>query len=89
MTRWSGTDTFVLGDSFNVFYQDDGYATITDFNYLDDYIEVKGTSSQYSLEVVNWIGDSAQDVAIFYGDDAIGVVQDYTNINFTRDFLFV
>ncbi|MDJ0636494.1 MAG: M10 family metallopeptidase [Xenococcaceae cyanobacterium MO_188.B29] len=89
LTGESGTDTFVLGDSSNVFYQGDGYATITDFNYLDDYIEVRGTSSQYSLEVGNWIGDSAQDVAIFYGNDAIGVVQDYTNVNFTRDFLFV
>jgi len=27
--------------------------------------------------------------AIYYGNDLIGVVQDSTNVSFTRDFVFV
>ncbi|MDJ0534572.1 MAG: matrixin family metalloprotease [Xenococcaceae cyanobacterium MO_207.B15] len=89
LTGGTGTDTFVLGDSSEVFYQGNGYATITDFNWLYDYIEVQGTSSEYSLGFGNLIGGSAQDTAIFYDGDAIGVVQDYTNVNINRDFVFV
>ncbi|MDJ0687196.1 MAG: M10 family metallopeptidase [Xenococcaceae cyanobacterium MO_188.B32] len=85
----TGVDTFVLGNSSNVFYRGNGYATIADFNWLSDYIEVKGTSSQYWLEFGNWTGTSADDTAIFYGEDAIGVVQDNIDVSITRDFLFV
>ena len=89
LTGGSGSDTFVLGNSSNAFYQGNSYATITDFNWLFDYIEVKGTSSQYSLEFGNWTGSYAQDTAIFYGNDAIAVVQDNTNVNINNDFVFV
>ena len=89
LTGGEGTDTFVLGDSSNAFYRGNGYANIADFNWLSDYIEVKGTSSQYSLEVGNWIGTSADDTAISYGDDVIGIVQDNTNVVITENFLFV
>ena len=61
---------------------------LTDFNGSYDYIQVKGTSSQYSLQEGNWIGGSAQDTAIFYNGDAIGVVQDNTNVSFDRGFFF-
>ncbi|MEA5596759.1 M10 family metallopeptidase C-terminal domain-containing protein [Rivularia sp. UHCC 0363] len=88
LTGEAGYDTFVLGDSSNVFYQGDEYARITDFNWQYDYIQVSGTSNQYSLKNGNWFGSSAQDTAIFFGNDAIAVVQD-TNINFESDFLFV
>ena len=89
LTGETGNDTFVLGESSNVFYQGDEYAIITDFNWQYDYIQVSGTSSQYSLETANWFGSSAEDTAIFFGNDAIAVVQDSTNVNFDRDFLFV
>ena len=89
LTGNSGIDTFVLGDSSGVFYQGNGYATITDFNWILDSIEVKGSSSNYSLGYGNWIGGYAQDTAIFYRGDAIGVVQDSTNVNINRDFVFV
>ena len=89
LTGGEGTDIFVLGDSYEAYYQDNGYATITDFNWLYDWIRVHGSSSDYSLGFGNWVGDSAQDTAIFYRNDAIAVVQDSTNVNFNRDFVFV
>ena len=89
LTGETGNDTFVLGESSNVFYQGDEYARITDFNWQYDYIQVSGTSSQYSLGTGNWVGSSAEDTAIFFGNDAIAVVEDSTSVNFERDFLFV
>jgi hypothetical protein len=88
LTGGTGTDTFVLGDTSNVFYRGDGFARITDFDWRYDYIQVRGTSSQYSLQSGNWFGNAALDTAIFFGNDAIGVVQDSTNVSFTRDFIF-
>ena len=85
----SGYDTFALGDSSSVFYQGDGYATIADFNWEYDYIQVNGSSNQYSLSTGNWAGSSALDTAIFFGNDVIAVVQDSTNVDFDRDFRFV
>ena len=89
LTGGEGTDIFVLGDSYEAYYQGNGYATITDFNWVLDLIEVHGSSSDYSLGFGNWVGGSAQDTAIYYGNDAIGVIQDSTNVNFNRDFVFV
>lgn len=83
----SGIDTFVLGNSSSAFYQGNDYARITDFNWRDDYIQVKGVSSQYSLQSGNWFGGSALDTAIYFGNDAIGVVQDSTNLNLAN-FVF-
>jgi Ca2+-binding RTX toxin-like protein len=89
LTGGSGTDTFVLGESSGVFYKGSSYATVTDFNWEYDYFQVKGVASQYSLQFANWIGGSNKDTAIYNGSDLIGLVQDTTNINFTRDFIFV
>lgn len=88
LTGGTGTDTFVLGEASNVFYRGDGYARITDFDWRNDYIQVRGTSNQYSLQSGNWFGSAALDTAIFFGNDAIGVVQDSTNVSFARDFIF-
>jgi serralysin len=74
LTGGIGTDAFVLGQSSGAFYQGNGYATITDFYWVDDYIQARG---------------SAKDTAIYYGNDLLGVVQDTTNVSFTRDFIFV
>lgn len=88
LTGGTGIDNFVLGFSSGVLYQGDGYALITDFNWEYDYIQVNGVSSQYSLEIGNWLGNSAQDTAILFESDLIAVVQDSTSVNFDRDFIF-
>lgn len=86
----TGYDTFVLGDSNKVYYQGQGYAVINDWDYTSDYIQARGSSSQYSLQYGNYgFGTSAQDTAIYYGTDVIGYIQDSTNVSFTRDFQFV
>lgn len=84
----TGNDIFILGYSSEVFYEGNGYASITDFDGTYDYIQVKGTASEYSLGFDNWIGGSAQDTAIFYRGDAIGVVQDNTSVSLDRNFIF-
>ncbi len=89
LTGGTGSDTFVLGNSSGAFYRGAANATITDFNWMYDYIQVKGVASQYSLRFANWIGGASRDTAIYYGNDLLGVVEDTTNINFGRDFIFV
>ncbi len=85
----AGSDTFILGGSWGVSYRGLGYATITDWNQPSDWIEVKGTISQYSLGTGNWAGDSATDTGVYYGSDLIAVVQDSTNVSLSNDFRFV
>jgi Ca2+-binding RTX toxin-like protein len=84
----SGSDTFVLGGSWGVSYRGRGYATIKDWD-ISDWIEVRGSRSQYSLQTGNWKGGSATDTGVYFGTDLIAVVQDTTNVSFSRDFLFV
>ena len=86
-----GSDTFVLGNDFSVFYyQGDGYATITDWDASSDYIEVVASPGRYSLRAENITGTSALDTAIYLGSgsDLIAVVQDSTNVDLAR-FVFV
>ncbi len=71
-----------------------GYAIITDWDASSDYIEVLGSSSQYELDFSqSWAGTSANDTGIYYigggGRELIGVVQDTTNVDISRDFTFV
>ncbi len=54
----AGSDTFVLGGYWGVSYQGWGFATITDWDASSDYIEVKGSSSQYTLKLESWSGSS-------------------------------
>ncbi len=84
----SGYDTFVIGDSQSVFYQGLGFATITDWNSSYDMIQAKGSSSQYSFGTGNWSGSNALDTEIYFGNDLIAVVEDTTNVSFSRDFIF-
>lgn len=85
----AGNDTFVLGGNWGVSYQGAGFATIEDWDWTSDYIEVFGSSNQYNLLYENLIGTLAPDTAIYYGTDLIGVVQDSTNVAMARDFIFV
>ncbi|RUT08285.1 hypothetical protein DSM106972_014530 [Dulcicalothrix desertica PCC 7102] len=89
LTGGSGSDTFALGNSSGVFYRGSGYATITDFSAGFDKIAVRGIANQYSLRTVSGVGGSNYDTAIYFGNDLIGVVQDTTNVNLSRDFRFV
>jgi serralysin len=90
----AGVDTFILGGSWGVSYQGNGYALITDWNSSSDYIEARGSASQYTFRFGDFgIGGSASDTAIYYtgngGSDLIALVQDSNNVSFTRDFRFV
>ncbi|HEY9669178.1 MAG TPA: calcium-binding protein [Coleofasciculaceae cyanobacterium] len=94
LTGGGGKDYFVLGGSWGVSYSGNdyyqgGYATITDWNWEHDLIEVSGSIYQYSLSYDNYgIGSSAyNDTAIWYGNDLIGIVQDSTNVSIARDFI--
>lgn len=89
-------DDFILGGSWGVSYVEtaNGYAIIADWEWQYDWIEVRGTSSQYELDYSqNWSGTSDNDTGIYYtgdgGRELIGVVQDSTNVLFGRDFIFV
>lgn len=68
LTGGSGVDTFVLGDSDRLYYNDSdplyddpyyGYAVITDFDTSEDIIQLKGSAEFYSLD--------------FYTDDSGGI----------------
>lgn len=90
----AGYDTFVLGDNSpygGVFYNEpgDGYAIIADWNSAEDWIQVRGSVSQYNLKFTNVRGSSALDTEIYYGSERIGLVQDSTDVSFSRDFKFV
>ncbi|MBW4673742.1 MAG: hypothetical protein KME52_06885 [Desmonostoc geniculatum HA4340-LM1] len=88
----AGADTFSLGynGSFTeIQYLGSGYAIITDFKHLEnDKIRVGGSSSNYRLQTIYLVGNSAADTGIYYGSDLIGVVQDTTNVSIARDFKF-
>ncbi|HEY9768464.1 MAG TPA: hypothetical protein V6C71_08115 [Coleofasciculaceae cyanobacterium] len=79
-----GADTFILGDVSSVFYEQVGFATITDFESTEeDKLQVFGTSSDYSLSEF----DGGTD--IYYQDDLIGYVANTTNVSLQNDFIFV
>ncbi len=65
----AGADTFVIGDSFERYYLDDGYAWIRDFNGFEgDKILVHGSTSDYSLRVVG------SDIDLLYNDDVVASI---------------
>lgn len=84
----AGSDTFVLGGSFGVEYEGNGYATIGDWNPASDYIQVGGYSSLYSFGYADLSGSSALDTQIYYNNNLIANVQDTTNVSISRDFKF-
>lgn len=85
----SGSDVFVLGSRDRIHYRGASYATIRDWNYAEDWIQVRGSASQYRLVTGNWTGSLSRDTAIVYDNDIIGLVQDSTNVSLSRDFKFV
>lgn len=91
LTGGAGSDTFCLGDGARgCFYTGNASnnAVITDFDYQLDYIQVQGVASDYRLQTGNWGGSAAMDTALYKGNDCIALIQDTTNVNFSRDFMF-
>lgn len=85
----TGIDTFVLGNAGQgVFYKGLGYAVIADYNFRDDYIQLRGNASQYQLSI------QGNDTSILQNGDLIGVVKNVTDLSLTprpgrADFKFV
>lgn len=86
----TGADTFVLGNTRQgMFYLGNGQATILDYNFRDDYIQLRGNASQYRL------AREGNDTLIqTTGGDTLGVVKNVTDLSFNvtssrRDFKFV
>jgi Ca2+-binding RTX toxin-like protein len=93
LTGGAGVDQFILGDPNNVYYNDGSsltpgtgdYALIVDFSAGQDKIQLKGSASNYGLNVV------ASNTQIFLDNDGIagftakdelvGVVQGSTGLN--------
>ncbi|MEM7761308.1 MAG: M10 family metallopeptidase C-terminal domain-containing protein [Cyanobacteria bacterium P01_A01_bin.40] len=83
LTGGDGADTFALGDSFGAYYQDFGFATITDFDWIEvDKIQVFGTSSDYTIENI----DNSTD--IYFQDDLIGSITNTNDVLLSFDFEF-
>ncbi len=98
LTGGNGADTFEIGSFADAYYYEeglygaDGYAVITDFNWLEgDKIQAHGSASDYNLTTSNWSGTSALDTGIYYQGDLIAVVQDRSGsqILLPNDFNFV
>ena len=80
----AGADVFVLGDDSNAFYQEAGYATITDFASIEgDKLQAFGSIDDYSLSEYNDGTD------IYYQDNLIGYVANTADITLESDFAFV
>jgi len=86
----TGADTFVLGNTRQgMFYLGDGQATIADYNFRDDYIQLRGNASQYRLT------RQGNDTLIqTTGGDTLGLVKNVTDLSFNvtssrSDFKFV
>jgi hypothetical protein len=89
MTGGFDADTFVLGDANRVFYQGEGYATITDFDWREgDKIQVHGRQG-YTLGSGNYVGTTDRDTLLYYNNDLIAVIQDTTDVNLANDFTFI
>ncbi|MEG4838074.1 peptidoglycan DD-metalloendopeptidase family protein [Microcoleus sp. B9-D4] len=87
----TGADTFVLGNTRQgMFYQGNGQATIADYNFRDDYIQLRGNASQYRLT-----RQGNNDMLIqTTGGDTLALVKNVTDLSFNvtssrRDFKFV
>lgn len=97
LTGGTGADRFILGDTANVFYDDNNttnpgfgdLATVRDFNSNGDTIELKGPPEDYLLQSV------AGNTRIFVDkpgaeqDEIIGIVQGASTLRLdSNDFLF-
>lgn len=86
----TGADTFVLGNTRQgMFYLGNGQATIVDYNFRDDYIQLRGNASQYRL-----INQGNDKVIQTTGGDTLAIVKNVPDLSFNvtssrQDFKFV
>jgi Ca2+-binding RTX toxin-like protein len=96
-----GKDTFVLGDTSQVFYSDGktdtsgltDYAVIADFNKKKDQIQLKGTATDYVLGAVptsvGLTGTAIYQTVNGSINELIGVVSGVNVTDFSTGFTFV
>lgn len=84
----TGQDRFILGDRSQSFYTGNGYAVITDFRASDGDKIVLNGNQPYGLSFGNLSGGGALDTLISTASgDIIGVIQDTTQVVFSRDLV--
>jgi Ca2+-binding RTX toxin-like protein len=98
LTGGLGIDRFILADNYNIYYDDrnittagnNDYATIADFNPLQDQIQLQGTASRYLLQVSGTSTNLYIDKAGTEPDELIAVFQNATSLNLTSSaFIYV
>lgn len=95
LTGGAGADTFVIGTGTGICYLDGSnadnvdhsYALITDWQPDVDKIQIYMYSSSYQLVRGSWVGSSATDTGIYYGNDLLAIIQDSTNVNLNWDVI--
>jgi Ca2+-binding RTX toxin-like protein len=93
LTGGAGVDEFILGDSFNVYYNDGNssnsgkkdYAILEDFNSSEDKIQLNGSASDYVLKISRgstkiFLDDDGVS-GFSRGDELIGIVKNNTSLN--------
>lgn len=76
-----GSDTFVLGNVSEAFYQGAEVAEIRDFDFREgDTLQLHGSESDYSTIETNSFGST--DTTLLYQGDQIGVLQDVSGFEF-------
>ena len=80
LTGNAGADTFVLGDSVEVYYEGSGFATITDYDRREnDVIQLSGFRSDYTLD------EESDGTFIKKGNDSIAFVEGEQELLFSFD----
>jgi RTX calcium-binding nonapeptide repeat (4 copies)/FG-GAP-like repeat len=87
----TGSDRFILGDSANIYYDDQNitttgntdYALIIDFTPTEDKLQLQGTASNYLLQVVGTNTNLYLNKPGSEPDELIGVLQGVTGLNLT------
>ncbi len=97
LTGGAGADIFALAsesvlDSVEEvnFYQDGGYAIITDYSNAEgDIFEITGSPDEFvwNTQVVAGIGTEAVDTVLFHQDSAIAIFQDIEATQITVTYL--
>lgn len=90
LTGGTGADRFVLGTSQGVFYRGQGnsdYALILDFNSREDFIQLLGSKSNYSLGSAP--SGLPSGTALFNnqnGNDLIAIIQGSSSLNLSSSY---
>ena len=80
----NGQDKYIIGDNTQVFYTNHtwyDHAIITDFEFAEDTIQLKGKAADYTIKPANSQGVGG--TGIFYEDGMIALVGDVSPNNFS------